>query len=68
MIGRREFLRASAALGGLLVAGSAKAARAARRTSGTGAGIAHLYADLHSDSYFEGPVRIETRLAGTALW
>ena len=56
MIGRREFLRSSVAGGvGVVLAGSSK------RSSG--AGIAHLYAGLHSERYFEGPVRIETRLA-----
>ena len=55
MIGRREFLRSGVAGGlGLALTG------AARRSSG--AGIGHLYAGLSSERFFEGAMRVETRL------
>ena len=49
---RRHFLR-TIFLGGVgaAMAGSAR-----------GAGIAHLYAGLRSDRFFQGPMRVETRL------
>ena len=44
------------------MAGGVSVALASVSKRARGAGIAHLYADLHSERYFEGPVRIETQL------
>lgn len=61
---RRGFIRSGLVGGvGLALPRFPKLARA-QEPSGRpgGAGIAHLYRDLRSDDYFEGPVGVETRL------
>jgi gluconolactonase len=61
---RRGFLRSCLAGGaGLGLPRSARPAHQPKAAgSGESSGIAHLYRDLRSDDYFEGPARVETRL------